>query len=299
MNPYAYITRRQVLWAHRHGKRLGNQFRNHPDPAQAEHGEKLFAFDLDDNLFEPLMPEAREEFAAGDGDELEGKMNAVHSSSALGVNVFHYWRSRGLLVEIAQACRVPSTQIEGMRFEAKYPIHDRFMKSPNLDVVIDYAPASGLKVTGIECKFNEPFGGWGKKGLKSVYLDHDEFWADLPNLRELAAQVSPDNTRFVALDAPQLIKHTLALKRACGRTGFRLLYLHYDVPGPEARGRNRRVRQGDEPGRGDVPVAHLPGRHPEPREASAGRARGDRRLSGGTLPLTGGKQVSGDQRHAR
>ena len=240
MNPYAYITRRQVLWALRHGKRLGSQFRNHPDPAQAEHGEKLFTFDLDDNLFEALMHDARKEFAAGDGEELEGKMNAVHSSSALGVNVFHYCRSRGLLVEIAQACRVPSTQIAGMRFEAKYPIHDQFMKSPNLDVVIDYAPAGGLKATAIECKFNEPFGSWGKRGLKSVYLDHDEFWADLPNLRELAAQVSPDNTRFVALDAPQLIKHTLGLKRAYGRTGFRLLYLHYDVPGPEA------VRHADE-----------------------------------------------------
>lgn len=234
MSPYELIKQRQVLWALRHGKPLGGQFRQDPDPAQAERGERLFTLNLDDNLFEPLGPEAEQEFEAGDGGELEGRMNAVHSSSATAVNVFHYWRSRGLLAEIAQACRVPSTAITGMRFEAKYPIHDRFMRSPNLDVVIDYAPTNVLKATAIECKFNEPFGGWQKPGLKPVYLEHDEFWADLPNLREVAGLVSPDNTRFVALDAPQLIKHTLGLKRAHGRTGFRLLYLYYDVPGPEA-----------------------------------------------------------------
>src|SRR5947209_419306 len=126
MNPYAYITRRQTLWALRHGKRLGGQFRHDPDPVQVERGEKVFTFDLDDNLFEPLMPQALEEFEAGDGGELEGRMNAVHSSSATAVNVFHYWRSRGLLAEIAKACRIPSTSITGMRFEAKFPIHDQF-----------------------------------------------------------------------------------------------------------------------------------------------------------------------------
>ena len=121
-----------------------------------------------------------------------------------------------------------------MRFEVQFPIHAEFNRSPNLDVVIDYGSSNVLKATAIECKFNEPFGGWEKKGLKSVYLDHQEFWTDLPNLRTIAEQVSPDNTRFVALDAPQLIKHTLGLKNAYGKRGFRLLYLYYDVPGPEA-----------------------------------------------------------------
>lgn len=242
MKPYEYITRRQALWAIRHGKPLGGQFRHAHDPTQVDRGEKVFTFDLDDNLFEPLSPEARREFEAGDGGELAGRMNAVHSSSATAVNVFHYWRSRGLLGEIAKACRVPSVGIRGMRFEAKFPIHDQFTKPPNIDVVIDYAPTSGQKITAIECKFNEPFGGWEKKGLKDVYLKHDEFWAELPNLRELAVQLSPDNTRFIALDAPQLIKHALGMKRAFGRTGFRLLYLYYDALGPEA------VRHADEIG---------------------------------------------------
>ncbi|WP_337175424.1 hypothetical protein [Paludisphaera sp.] len=234
MSPYEYIKHRQILWALRHGKRLGSQFRHDADPARVERGEKLFTFDLDDNLFEPLAPEVRREFEAGDGGELEGKMNAVHSSSATAVNFFHYWRRRGLIAEAARAVRVPSTGIAGLRFEARFPIHADFFKAPNLDVVIDYVPGNVLKATAIECKFNEPFGGWGRKGLKPVYLDHKEFWTELPNLRAIAEQVSPADTRFVALDVPQLLKHTLGLMNAYGKRGFRLLYLHYDAPGPAA-----------------------------------------------------------------
>jgi len=93
MSPCEYIKARQLCWAWRHGKSLGGQFRNDPDPAQAGRGEKLFVYDLDDNLFEPLTPEVREEFEAGDGQELNGRgMHAVHSSSALVVNIFGYWR---------------------------------------------------------------------------------------------------------------------------------------------------------------------------------------------------------------
>lgn len=233
MSPYDYIKHRQVLWAHRHHKPLGGQFRNDTDPAQVERGTKLFTLTLDDNLFEPLGPEARGEFESGDGDELESKMNAVHSSSALAVNLFNYWRQRELFSEIAKAIRVPSTGITGIRFEAQFPIHSKFSKAPNIDVVIEYAPFAVLKATAVECKFNEPFGGRGKRGLKPVYLNHDEFWTELPHLRAIAAQVSPENNRFVALDAPQLIKHCLGLKKAYGKRGFRLVYLYYDVLGPE------------------------------------------------------------------
>lgn len=240
MNPYEHIKQRQVLWALRRGIPLGGQFRYSPDPSEAERGEKLFTLNLDDNLFEPLMPEARQEYEAGDGGELRGRMNAVHSSSAIAVNVFHYWRSRHLEAEIAKACRVPSTRIREMRFEGKYPIRDEFKRPPNIDVVIDYDDQGNLKATAVECKFNEPFGGWQMKGLRDVYLRHEELWADLPNLRQVAEAVSPDNTRFVALDAPQLIKHVLGLKRAYGKRGFRLLYLWYEMPGRQS------VRHADE-----------------------------------------------------
>ena len=234
MNPSDYIKQRQILWALRHGKRLGGQYRNSCDPEQVDRGQKSFVFDLNDNLFEELSPETRLEFEAGDGGELQGKMLAVNSSSAIAVNFFDYWRKRQLVAEIAKVILVPSSEITGLRFEAKYSIHDQFVRPPNLDVVIEYSNSSPWKATAIECKFSEPYGRRGGHGLKPVYLDHDEFWSDLPNLREIAVQVSPENTRFTTLDAPQLIKHVLGLTKAYGKGGFRLLYLWYDVPGPEA-----------------------------------------------------------------
>jgi hypothetical protein len=234
MNPSTYIKQRQIQWALRKGKRLGSQYRNHPDPAQQARGEKSFVYERDDNLYESLGGAAEQEFRAGDGDELAGKMFAVNSSSAAAVNVFHYWRRIGQVSEIARACEVPSTRISGLRFEARFPIREGFRRPPNIDVVIDYANPSGLKLTAIECKFDEPYGGWSKKGLRSVYLDHPEFWDGLPHLRELAERVSPDNAHFDHLDAPQLLKHLLGLTARFSKKEFRLLYLWYDAPGPEA-----------------------------------------------------------------
>jgi hypothetical protein len=127
-----------------------------------------------------------------------------------------------------------STRISGLRFEAQFPIHADFEIPPHIDVVIDYGKPSPLKVTAIECKFGEPYGGWSRGGLKPVYLHHDAFWEGLLNLRELAERVSPDNTCFDRLDAPQLLKHLLGLTARYSKKEFRLLYLWYDAPGPEA-----------------------------------------------------------------
>jgi len=52
---------------------------------------------VEDNLFRPMSPGARTTFDRGSGSELKdrngvpAKMRAVHSSSALAVNVFDYW----------------------------------------------------------------------------------------------------------------------------------------------------------------------------------------------------------------
>jgi hypothetical protein len=57
-----------------------------------------YTLDLSDNLFAPLSSVAREEFEAADGGELgrlgeRGKMQALHSSSALSCNMFAHWCS--------------------------------------------------------------------------------------------------------------------------------------------------------------------------------------------------------------
>ena len=61
--------------------------------------ESGYTLTLRDNLFIDLSPAARAEFAQGDGGELgtpgkRGKMQALHSSSALACNVFEHWRDR-------------------------------------------------------------------------------------------------------------------------------------------------------------------------------------------------------------
>lgn len=80
---------------------------------------------------------SREEFEAADGRELRyhdgepPKMHAVHSSSALAVNVFDYWRqirdvsgNGQALRSIASACGVPCTGIDNLHFEQKRPVCD-------------------------------------------------------------------------------------------------------------------------------------------------------------------------------
>ena len=87
MNAREYILSKQIQWAHRNNIVLIGSKNNK--------GRKAYTQKLDDNLFEPLMPEVKSDFEDADGGELSGnpcKMQAVHSSSALGVNIFQYWK---------------------------------------------------------------------------------------------------------------------------------------------------------------------------------------------------------------
>jgi len=230
---YEYILAKQIAWARSRGIELIG--------SRGERGLKAYAHTLDENLFSPLLPSVRDSFAAGNGNELgssgaPGKMQAVHSSSALGVNVFQYWKSVSNPAAIAAACRLcrpGSTAAVDLDFEVKFVIHPDFVIPPNLDVVIRNDESSRIRAMAIECKFSEAYGGRGHSGLKSAYLELDEIWDGLSNLRGLAATISPDDGRFEVLHAAQLIKHVLGLRRACGHGRFRLLYLWYDVLGPE------------------------------------------------------------------
>ena len=230
MKAHEYILSKQIQWAHNHGIDLVG--------SKGSRGRPAYARNLKDNLFTPLMPDTRKSFRTGDGGELTGnpsKMQAVHSSSALGVNIFQYWNSRNEVEKVAYACRFCNrgTEIsESIEFEAKYPIDEKFRFPPNIDVVINNKPDSRYKVYAIECKFTEAYGGYNHSGIKEKYLDLD-IWEEIPNLHELAKSISPNDDQFDFLHAAQLIKHILGLKRAFGKTGFRLLYLWYDALGYE------------------------------------------------------------------
>ena len=79
---------------------------------------------LDANLFQPLHSDTLMEFQRGSGGELgrnghRGKMLALHSSSALAVNVFDYWRGRPL-AWVAGRLSLTS-EPSSLHFEAQFP----------------------------------------------------------------------------------------------------------------------------------------------------------------------------------
>ena len=274
MNGKEFIALKQQSWAKRKSLELVSAYI--PD-----RGEKNYVNHLSDNLFEDLTEESIKCYCFGDGNETKdgktrlAKMKALHSSSALVVNLFQYWQGKDV-TSILNACRLTSrthttdamTRNIGtaspqvapvtlspldyeIRFEEQFEISKnkkQFPRNSNIDVVI----STPLLEIAIEAKFTEPYGG-KHEGLKQVYVENISFWEGLPNLYELAKEISPDNTRFRYLDAAQLIKHILGLRNDCHcaqekfarrlKRKFHLLYLWYDVLGEEGVEHRKEIEQ--------------------------------------------------------
>jgi hypothetical protein len=89
---------------------------------------------VEDNIFNnELHPETKKEFERGKGHELDGNMKAVHSSSALVVNVFDYWRRQNRIQDIAKCCCAEGI-VNSMHFEETHPINGVNRIPPHLDV---------------------------------------------------------------------------------------------------------------------------------------------------------------------
>ena len=233
MNAIEYIQTKQQIWAKSQGINLIG--------SKGDRGEKNYTTALNENLFLPMNSTVKRAFDEGDGKELNqqdgfpAKMQALHSSSALAVNVFQYWMTKNISI-IASACglcRRDNTSPKSISFEKKFVINDEFQFSPNIDVVIENSNNFNFKVFAIECKFTEPYSTMGHTGLKEKYISLESIWNDIPNIYQLAQRISPNDNDFSYLHPAQLIKHILGLKRKYGRNGFRLLYLWYDTFGED------------------------------------------------------------------
>lgn len=232
-NTYRAAKEPQVRWALRRGLRLVG--------SRGDRGEPAYAQTLDENLFMPLNPESRREFEQGDGGELveddrPAKMQAVHSSAALTVNVFDYWRHQPTFQPLLNALGLPANGNASLAFEAKRPIVENvdrniFKVDPNLDVVLNCRSDEGQVEVGVECKFTELYRAFKPEdhGLKWPYFRERSLWDELPACLELARTIRSRDTRFQHLHAAQLLKHILGLKHRNGMHGFRLLYLWFDV----------------------------------------------------------------------
>ncbi|KAF0154908.1 MAG: hypothetical protein FD159_2387 [Syntrophaceae bacterium] len=188
----------------------------------------------------PLKEKSRKELEGGDGGELKSsagqpaKIQALHSSSALGINLFDYWRESPDLSLLFSACGLSRahSQLSGeIKFEQKFPIDDRFQYSPNLDVVFFHSQPNKFKVFAIECKFTEAYSSRRHGGLDQKYFTNESAWENLLSIKRLAKNISPTDTQFSFLNAAQLIKHILGLNRQFGHSRYRLLYLWYDALG--------------------------------------------------------------------
>ncbi len=216
------IAARQVEWATR--KRIAL--------------DGAYTVNLGDNIFGgELHPMTGREYEREEGHEMAGDkahMRALHSSSALAVNVFDYWRRRNRVQDIASCCGAGS-DVFRMEFEKTYPIDSVGWTPPHLDVEFD-----GRSPLAIESKFTETYRRKTKRANADTHLDrylaqHD-LWSGIPRVQTLAKTVvqrSGTTTEFQYLDVPQLIKHILGLN--CSYHGrCSLLYLWYRVDSPEA-----------------------------------------------------------------
>lgn len=251
MTGLEFIKSKQQSWAYR--KRLTLVGGTIPD-----RGEKNYQQGLNDNLFEQLSKESLDYFNSGDGSETKdsktrlAKMKALHSSSAIVVNLFQYWQHKDVY-PIMYACKLCSkspsriNNIIGSRnklkFEEQFEISrdkSQFPFSPNIDVVIEDVEST---VYAIESKFTEPYNSGKQKEIKEKYIDNSSFWNGLSNLYELAKEICPNNNKFKYLDAAQLIKHTLGLRNRYNKKGFHLLYLWYDVIGTDGIEHRKEIEQ--------------------------------------------------------
>jgi hypothetical protein len=163
-------------------------------------------------------------------------MCAVHSSSAIGVNVLQYWKYKNIpdLAYALGLCRKDNKSASEIHFERKYKISNKFQFDPNIDSVILNSESNKIRAFGIECKFSEAYTSRNHSGLKEKYLTEiTAQWKDIPNLLDFAKTISPEDKSFNHLHPAQLIKHILGLKKEYGKSGFRLLYLWYDVLGQD------------------------------------------------------------------
>lgn len=231
MSSYSEIKKEQVNWAVSQGLT--------PDKCS-------YLSCVGDNLLQPLSTFAKAAFDKGKGSELVdtqqglAKMKALHSSSALAVNVCDYWTCRDATV-LGSALGLDS-EITKIAFEAQYPTGLRGTP-PHLDVVLE--TASNYQFA-IESKFTEwmkPKSTKKKPFGESYFKSSTGLWRQqgLSGCQKLAERIQAEKL-FCYLNAAQLLKHALGLSKNLG-SAFSLHYIYYDWPGEAANLHKQEIKE--------------------------------------------------------
>ena len=183
---------------------------------------------IEDNLLPGITSDLyQSEYRAGAGDELEWahrngrmcppKMHAAHSSSALVVSTFAPWKR-----SLGELALCGYRQFSSLRFEVKLPTGLGGIP-PHVDVLAE-TPDNG--VVAIESKATEFL-----QEHRSVFAGSygSVRWpACVEAYTAAMRRLHADPSRFVHLDAAQLIKHALGLGTRYGAKAVTLLYAFWE-----------------------------------------------------------------------
>jgi len=219
---------------------IKNQQSKWADKEEIEISSKGYCWGLEKNLFQNLDEDGgtRHDFEDAGGGELYGKMNAVHSSSALACNFFDYWRNREK-IHVAHALGIKE-EVSRIEFEKSFRTGLRGTP-PHLDVVFTFL---GQAIFAIESKFTEPYDKGKSKNdfAKSYFPNEEKLWekAGLDLCQGVAEKMHRAQLRYQHLDAAQLLKHMLGLAKWGKESGknWTLLYLWFnpgELGGAEAK----------------------------------------------------------------
>jgi hypothetical protein len=191
---------------------------------RAEHLRQVVVDTVDDASLGQALADLRE----GSGGELTAtdahrpKFHSAFSSSALAVNVFGPWRldPGDLAVESISGFTT-------LRFEAQRAIFRSRATPPNLDVLLE----TEGEVLAIESKLTEYLTGNERASFADRYVEAVEELAD-PSWAAVYRLLSDEPARFAFLNADQLVKHYLGLKRTqqSDPRPVMLLYLYWEPP---------------------------------------------------------------------
>lgn len=194
----------------------------HPDTSLDPKG---YVADFRDTLLPQVtLKDFEADLSSGDGNELQTKFRAAHSSSGLAVNCFAPFRSR-----IADLAMPMAAGFDDLRFERKCPTGLRGGRAPNLDVVLS-GPGG---VVGIESKLTEHLSAHRAEFSPAYEEQIRDARRDQGYFREmLRLRDRPDH--YTWLDAAQLIKHAFGLARTFPDRPVTLLYLFWEPANPDA-----------------------------------------------------------------
>jgi hypothetical protein len=175
-----------------------------------------YSLRLEDNLVEGVSRnEFEADYVAAAGQELGGKMRAVHSSAALVVNTFALWRKSPSTLFLADV-----TGFSALRFEVVFPT-GLGGTSPHLDLVA-YGPAP-IAVESKCLEYLTPKTPVFSRSYDTITdARRDSPWFGLIDL------LRTDPERYRHLDVAQLVKHALGLMRAPVIEDVTLLYLYWE-----------------------------------------------------------------------